>query len=359
MKSPIFVTGQRKSGTTMVKALLDGHPEIFMYPPNEFEIFDYSHHDAINAGMYSRERDPQKITESLITNSFVLRLANALEERDYYRPAIDVEGFQKEVRSRNIESYPDIIEACFESMAMHSSYFDGDIQNIRYAAKCVLMTEFLPELRNWFPDVKMVYVLRNPYGHFNAIRHSLRSRMSAFGFGAKRLGGVGVEGRKHNNLWHTYPVLGAEIKRMRLSYYFMRKWSEVYPENFRVLVYDRVLQNPKPEMEQLAKFLNIQYNESMLTPTHAGEVWGGNSWKVDNFEKIDQRPLTHWQADISKLEIRLINHFFGDVIEEYGFEKTESHEPLWKPFHMSERPMAYLLNRLIFKTPSWFGITSR
>jgi hypothetical protein len=43
LKQPIFISGLRKSGTSMVKNLLDNHPALFMYPPNEFHFFKFTH----------------------------------------------------------------------------------------------------------------------------------------------------------------------------------------------------------------------------------------------------------------------------------------------------------------------------
>ncbi len=42
MKSPIFVSGLSKSGTSMVKTLFDGHPDLFVVPPNEMLFFFFS-----------------------------------------------------------------------------------------------------------------------------------------------------------------------------------------------------------------------------------------------------------------------------------------------------------------------------
>ncbi len=52
MKQPIFISGLRKSGTSMVKNLLDNHPALFMFPPNEFHFFTFTHY--YNLGNFLR-----------------------------------------------------------------------------------------------------------------------------------------------------------------------------------------------------------------------------------------------------------------------------------------------------------------
>ncbi len=342
MRDPIFITGLRKSGTSLVKTLLDGHPELFVFPANEFELFHYTHHEAVVAAKYMRSGDVNIVRREMADNPYILRLNRQEEGATDFRESIDIPGWRQEVLAATTDTFPELIELLFTSMARHCRYFTGEAARVRHAAKCVLNSEYFPELRAWFPGTQMVYVLRNPYGHFNAIRESSRR-------------GTRHEGQRISKLRHTYPILGTELRRMSLSYYFMRKWQALHPEQFYILVYDRLLMDPEREVRKLATFLGIAYDEVLLQPTIGGEPWGGNSWKVAAFDRIDRRPLTHWQEDISKLEVRLINHYFGDVLRDFGFERIESREKIWKPIDWSERPIEYVVNRLLFKTKSWFS----
>ncbi len=346
LKQPIFISGLPKSGTSMFKTLLDSHPEIFMFPANEFELFYYSHHKSMMLGKLAYERDLNKLKELIITNEFITRLNNPESEalKSYKRDTINIPAFQEEVRAQNPKNYSELTALIYKAMAKNSSYFDGNIDQVRYASKCVLTNEFFPELLSWFPDLKFVEVLRNPYGHFNAVRNSARK-------GAK------YEGEKITSK-HKYPVLGEIIRCMNQSYYNMEKWKELYPNNFYVIVYDRILEDPEKELNKLSEFIGVKFDPSMLNPTVGGEKFGGNSWYVENYDKIDKRPLTHWKGKISPLEIRLVNHFFEEIIKKYGFEYLESNAPLWKKMGSSEDLRTYIGNRILFKAKGWFGYPS-
>jgi len=339
MKNLFFVTGLRKSGTSMVKSLLDGHPEVFMFPAAEYELFHYTDHIALHADKYYNDINLSEIKSKLSKNSFVERL-NKPEVKSDLRESINVSQYQEIIKDADPKSYKEIIELTFRAMA--ESYSEKvDISNKNCGLKCVLNEEYLPELREWFPNVKMIYVLRNPYGHFNAIRNSMRK-------------GVTREGQKLSWLKNTYPKIATEIKRMQLSYTLMEKWESLYPNNFYVLSYDKLLDSSQSELEKLSDFLGIEFNSSMLKPTVANEIWGGNSWTGKQFEGIDKGPMNRWKKEISPLEIRLINEYFSDIIEKYGFDLVSSKSPLWKLMHSNERPLTYILNRLVFKAPNWF-----
>jgi hypothetical protein len=327
----------RKSGTSFVKNLLDGHPELFVWPPNELHLFRYSDHAALVRDKKRICQNLQDLKHELSRQRFITRQhfesraeQGTLQDLSGYRRHVDVEQFLELVDRATVTSYKEIYEVLFRAMAKASRHFAGDVDNVRFVSKSVLETEYLPELVRWFPDLKFVYVLRNPYGHFNAVRNSMRRRDGSLG-----------------RFSPPYPYLGREIATMQGSYYFMLKWRDLYPEQFHILVYDRLLDDPEPHLRELCRFLGIEPHETLMTPTLCGEPWSGNSW-YKGFDGIDKSPLTHWMGDISGGEIRLINTHFANVFDEFGFERIESRTSRLVPFHPSERPINYLANRALF-----------
>lgn len=332
MDKPIFISGLRKSGTSMIKGLLDNHPELFIYPPNEVHLFRYSHHNGIVRDKNKYESDPEKLKSIIADTEFITRLND--ESFSYSTDKVDVETFKKEINETNVSGIGDIYDALYRAMVAASDQPDGG----RFVSKTVLETEFFPELHEIFPGMKFVYVLRNPYGHFNSARNSLRADRSS------------EKSPKFGNIQHPYPFIGSKIRRMKGSYYFMEKYQELYPDKFYLLIYDKVLENPEREMKQLANFLNVEFDESMLVPTLCGVPWGGNSMHEDQFKGISTKPLTHWKKHITDSEIRLINEFFSEIIKRYNFEFIESNRSMIRRLHASEwKPTTYLANRIILK----------
>jgi len=331
MEEPIFISGLRKSGTSMVKGLLDNHPELFVYPPNELHLFRFSHHPAIVKDKQARESDPNELKNIIANQHFITRLNDSTFQ--YFTDQVDVDTYTEEIETCEVNTPADVYRANYQAMATAT----GQASPGTFVTKTVLETEFFPNLREWFPDLKFIYVLRNPYAHFNAARNSIR---------ADRARG---ESPEFNALKHPYPFIGSELRRMKGSYYFMNKFSELYPEHFYILSYDEILKNPEEQLRQLSDFLEISFNRDLLQPSICGEPWGGNSMHEDVFDGISKKPLTHWQQDTSDLEIRLINEFFADIIDEYDFEQLESNASILRRLHPSEwNPLTYVANRVIF-----------
>ena len=337
VKQPIFISGLRKSGTSFIKNLLDDHPELFVWPANELHLFRYSSHPSLVKDKLANCENFGELMHRLSRQHFVTdpdakhrKFRGTEYDSSGYWQNVDVEKFLEIVDQSNVTSHADAYETLFRAMAKASRHFSGDIEDVRFASKTVLETEFFPELLQWFPDLKFVYVMRNPYGHFNAIRRGMR----------KRKGKLGL-------FFPPYPYLGREIPRMRASYYFMRKWKALYPDQFYVLVYDRLLEDVDMHMRDLCAFLGIEFKEIVTRPTVCGEPWASNS-TYGQFHGVSTAPLTKWKKDVSGGEIRLINTYFEDVLDEFEFEKLETRASHFTPFHASERPITYFANRALY-----------
>ena len=169
---PIFISGLRKSGTSMTKALFDSHPDLFVFPPNEMHFFRFTDHPSVVKDKKAREPDLEKLKHLVAHQKFIRNQGKRQAE------ILPIDEFDRLVDEAAVRHPADIISLILRSMATVARNWDGDVDNVRYLAKSVLETEYVPDLMQWFPDMKFIYVMRNPYGHFNAIRWSMRSRGS-------------------------------------------------------------------------------------------------------------------------------------------------------------------------------------
>lgn len=339
MRDPIFISGLRKSGTSLVKSLLDGHPDLFVFPANELHLFRYSWHPSMVKDKLARLSDPVELLWAVARNTFISRMANP--EGPYHLREFDYNRFKEVISSREVEGLKDVYETLMK--AMYTSLYGKELpSNLLATSKTVLETEYFPEWLNMFSGCRFVYVLRNPYAHFVSVVRSLRTHAG------KSKNKQTYEGMPLNILQNPYPFLGPELIRMRNSYHLMRKYAELYPGQFYILVYDDLLLDPEGQMRKLCKFLGISYRESLLQPTILGKQWRGNSWFGGDFEAIDPGPLYHWKKYIHPGEIKILNRYFSEVIEHY-FEPLEPGGSLIQPFHASEyKPWVYLGNRLLY-----------
>ena len=334
----------------MVRNLLDGHPDLFVHPINELHFFDFTHY--VKATERSRpgsgsdpERSIRERIEDICANKWFNPAVATEPGEEPAQSPIDFADFKARLRASGAHDYASLLEAILVSAARACPAFHGDVEQVRFVYKGVQQSEFVPELRQWFPDMKFVYVLRSPYGQINSAINNLRH--SKKGAAVKRE--IGRDYRKLDRSL-AYPFLGPRVRQMKQSYFFMRKWSDLMPESFYVLVYDRLLAAPEEEMRKLADFLGIEFVPGLLELTERGVPTVRSGWSVGRHEAstISSGPIDAWREQLSPHVVRLVNYHFKDVLEGYGFEVVPSSASLWRRMDRAERLNTYVANRLLF-----------
>lgn len=334
LNKPIFITGMRKSGTSLIRNLFDSHPELFVYPPNELHMLRYGPHQGISKRNDTTLENPKDALEKVVKFKYLQRM-NDPEAQDY-RESIDVDSITEQCLDGNPETFKEAYELLFSATAEHTSgYSASDITNgdLRPVSKTVMNSEFFPILRNWFPDMKMIYVLRNPYGHWCSARNTIRPS---------------DENGDFSTLTHPFPFLGGKMRRMNNSYRISDMYAREFPDQFKILVFDVLLKNPDETMNEISDWLGIEYNNELTNPTIIGEHWRGNSKFKDGFKSISTSPLDHWEDTLSKGEARVVRQISEGILEKYDFE-TQPEGSMWRPWSLSERPLTYLANRFAAK----------
>jgi hypothetical protein len=333
----------------MVKNLLDNHPALFMYPPNEFHFFKFTHFHNLGRKMKPwrvQKKPMDQIVEDICASKWF---------NPWKRPAnvdwhefVDIEKLHSLIRASKASSYPELFSDIAHAMAAATASFEGSLETHRFTCKGVQQEEYLPELKEWFPDLKMIYVLRNPYGQLNSAINNMRHTRKGHEEKLK----IRVDLKSLDKSF-KYPYLGPRLRQMRVSYYFMRKYADLYPKNFYILKYDDLLLDTEGTMHKLCDFLELDFHQNMLEVTLCGTPIRQMGWSVSQHKdnKVSKAPLTAWQDQLSKLAVRLVAMYFSDIIEDYGFDLVESDYPLWRRFDPSEDLYVYIYNRLLFSKP--------
>ncbi|MDY7082285.1 MAG: hypothetical protein SXQ77_07765, partial [Halobacteria archaeon] len=63
-----------------MKNLLDWHPELYAYPPNEFHLFRYTPHESLIKRKTAYEENPNKIKKHLLKSRYVEVLGDSSKE---------------------------------------------------------------------------------------------------------------------------------------------------------------------------------------------------------------------------------------------------------------------------------------
>lgn len=315
--APIFILGSHKSGTSLLRSLLDGHPELFVIP---FE----THFMALLGRWITYSYRKQTPVEDA---NFLEGLVEILESyaRSTDRQADVVLGDRLDMEAvrafvREMDDADDPIQALTILKELLPQVVDGldSAEGKRAVEKSVEHLESALELAQTFPKAQFIHIVRNPYANMVALRK----------FKAKDQG---------------YPLINKVYKSLESGYYWLKTNKTLIPK-YQVVRYEDLAQDPEGEMRKLASFLGISFDESLLKPTLLGDPWGGNS-AYGNFKAISAAHLDRWKEEITPLEANLVTQHFGHILAEYGYDELPIQRGSWKPAK-GESVKRYAYNRL-------------
>jgi hypothetical protein len=324
MKKPIFILGAHKSGSSLLRHLFDGHPELFSVPI-ETHIFQYAGF-WVDYRLRETKYNPKSLAE--IAEAYIANIEQYNSRHKKMSDSNLVNMFDMEkVRSRlqmTCDSFPQLIGRYVQ--AIYAGLLAEEMPaHLRIVEKSVENAEYAQDLLKIYPDAKFIHIIRNPYAHIVSLR-----LMRAF------------------DTNRPFPFLGGVVEMLHNHYYHLQR-NQRFIDAYKVIRYEDLLSHPEYTMRELADFAGISFSNTLLTPTSLGREWGGNSSRGEEFNGLEATNQAQWQAQISDMEINYINRFFGFMLEAYDYAFLPHKRSLYLP-HKYESPVIYIANRLI---PYW------
>jgi Sulfotransferase family len=313
-----FIAGQAKSGTTLLVALLDSHPQLLVLPE------ETAYFPTVLTKYAARGRQAQfdYITEQSLSNVlFGGPCKWGKRNYSYFPTARFRETFeQMAFDPTNVET--DLLVVMLHAYA---SIQGRPLETItRWVEKTPANRRCLPAIRARFPRAKILVTMRDP-----------RAILAAQ---------IGLEKTRRLGTFSTYYCIAhwREVARIAL------KAMDRPHENSLIVPYEQLVQDTATLMKKVCAFLEIAYSpETVLTPTKAGKFWAGNSAAETEFNQISEEPITRWQKDLSEHEIGWVEWHCRDLMPVFGYEPKLSRRALRhfiKPVR-PERAKQYLKSR--------------
>jgi hypothetical protein len=321
-----FIAGQAKSGTTLLVALLDNHPELLVLPE------ETAYFPTVLTKYAPRGRRAQfdYVTKESLSN-VLFGGPCKWGKRDYsYFPTSRFLQIFEEMAFDPLNDKRDLLVIMLEAYA---ATLGRSLDSItRWIEKTPANRRYLPAIHSRFPHAKILVTIRDPRAIFAAQ--------------------IALEKTRRLGTFSTY--------------YCVSHWREVAKVVLRatesgdmalfVVPYEKLVLEPKDWMKRVCAFLEIEYVPAIvLMPTKAGKFWEGNSATETAFSQISAEPLMRWQNDLSENEIGWVEWHCRDLMPELGYEPKLDRRDLryfMRPIR-GERPREYLKSRLYSFRDDW------
>ena len=320
-----FIAGQAKSGTTLLVALLDSHPELLVLP----EETAYFPTVLTKYAPRGRRAQFEYLTKQSLSNVLFggpckwgkRNYASFPREKflqTFERAAIDPANAHEDLLVLMVKAYAATLGCSLDTIT-------------RWVEKTPANRNHVSAILDRFPHAKILVTLRDP-----------RAILAAQ---------IALEKTRQTGRFSTYYV----IAHWRVAAKLAKRIRDVEVPGL-VVQYERLVREPARTMEEVCRYLGIDFDpDTVLTPTKMGQFWSGNSAARINFSQISTEPATRWERELSKDEIGWVEWHCRDLMPEFGYEPRLSRRELRcfvRPIR-GERPREYLKSRAYSLRDDW------
>jgi hypothetical protein len=320
-----FIAGPAKSGTTLLIALLDNHPELLVFPQETAYFptvltkygnrgrraqFDYLTKESLSNVLFGGPpRWGKQEYQNFPTAEFL---------QTFERAAFDPANEDEDLLVLLIESYAAIRGISLEGIR-------------RWVEKTPANRNYISAIFERFPGAKLLVTLRDPRALLAAQIALERTRQTG------RFSVFHVISH-----WRAAARLAARIERGEVPGLLVQ--------------YEHLTRDPVSSMRRVCHYLDVTFDPAtVLSPTKAGQAWSGNSAAQTGFSEISTEPVTRWERELTKEEMGWVEWHCRDLMPDYGYEPRLGERSLRafvQPVR-GERPKEYLKSRFYSIRDEW------
>jgi len=300
---PVFVLGARRSGTTLVRDLLDHHPALSVLPAEGTMLTNFAWH--------LKQRKPES-WQAFLGCEWLRRLANPINQQPYWLLGrSSTEGSPYVEFGRALQAWWPLVKTRFGSRMTswplvaialayaHCTTGFGEASPLqRWVEKTPSNEHFLARLMTEFPEAKLIHVVRHPLAVYASSCQSLRNA-----------GLTSIEERR-------------VLRQMHLSYRkAVHSSAQLAPDSYMLVRYEELFEDIADTTLRIASFLGISSLPILTQPTANGIPTPSNSsFDVNKVAgKLDRRPKDIESNLLTKLERERVSAVLADDAGKLGY----------------------------------------
>jgi hypothetical protein len=322
----IFVIGPAKSGTTLMISLLDNHPDLSVIP---LEVKFYEH--------YCNTLHKSATYEELNDYFFNVSKLKLMDPSRYQSVdkmtsgRTDFHQVDFKLFSKNMNQYIDKCKLNKKQGQIFSEYLtnlhkafsisigNGNGKETNFAAKEGNHgLPYIKQITKDFPYAKFIIMVRDPrdmYASFKLIKPLVKS-------------GANYPSLFFADLSFSDWLFG---NRKKSCMAYMDYFEDISAsKQFCFVRYEDLVNDTKESMVSISNFLGLQFNNTMLEPTTAGSLWGGNSSSEKSFSNVNSSRVGKWKDVLEEREIKLLDYFLEDYIKKHGYKIDGKKISIWR-----------------------------
>lgn len=292
-RSTLLIGGHRKSGTSVLHSLFDGHDEIYA-PPHDLNIL-YAFYPGWTSENISRDKQEKRLKRVTIADWKPLYL-KAFGNLDQYN-ALELyinSNIQTYDLSNPVEVLDFIISALWNSVP--------DSVN-KLIVKETSTELHVPWLFQGMPELQFLHLIRDPRDNYSALAAGQKNYYEKLGD-------------------DSLGTLTSTIIRYKLGIHSL-SWNkkEYGKKKYRSLRFEDLTSNPTQEMKDIASWLGVAWSDVLTMPTRGSNTYMGNSHDGKVFSGLSSENVNRWKERISLEEAAVLEHVLSREMNILGYKR--------------------------------------
>lgn len=275
--TPVFIVGCGRSGTTLLRMMLNTHPDLVIPQESHF-VYQLARRRA--SGSWSGDLEDPREWEHFLS---FLR-----EHRYWAHWKLSFAELRERLEELPVRTHRLVFRTIFEQLV-------GGRSSLRWGDKTPMHVQYLLLLEQLFPDAQFVHVIRDG----RDVAMSLMSRR----WGPRHMSLAGY-------YWKWLTLSGAVSGAI------------LGPKRYRELRFEDLLTNPEAELQSLCAWLGLEYLPELLD-FHATEAASdyakGGPVALRLKEPLDSSHTCLWKSNMSPRHQRSLVKQAGAALRYFGY----------------------------------------
>jgi hypothetical protein len=272
---PLFITGYKRSGTTLLGTIVDRHPEIAIFMESGFMPRFY--YAQVAFWPLTRESNRVRLAKAIATHP--RSIVNGME--------VDEAAVARAAEPRLASVLDGVM--CRWALGRGASRW-GD-KHPGYLSK-------LPVLKRMFPDARFVHIYRDGRDVLLSVRRLMR--------------------------WRPWDGNAARVARdWERTLARARRWGQGNPDAYLEVRYEELIRDPGPVVRRVAEFAGLDFDPVMLETTDEAALNPAlATWEEVN-TTINAQNVAKWTTKMDPGDLATFEYLAGERLREFGYPLSE------------------------------------
>ena len=298
-KNRIFVGGYRKNGTTLLGAILDGHPDLFVYPYETH--FWYSFYPIYAEGNYSIEEKISRVTNFIFGDlKQIIRKWIKLDESDlkFSYETLNTKFTELILKSqKTTKAFFDTLCYVVRELLPCPNYETHKI----YVTKDTISELHVNTLFDLYPKAKFIHIMRDPRDTCAVVMNGWDKHYKYQYDSKERL---------------FRDVIDRGWLSMRMGLDNQRVYGE---ERYLIIRYEDIVLKTEEILEEVVSFIGIDYDKLNIAPTFCGTPWEGNSFTDMKYQGVNTSRIGIFQKGLTEEQVKTLEFYFSEDMSQIGY----------------------------------------